>query len=960
MIFKILPLTLSLAFLASCGLQQNSNPSSSSKGQTLLITGLKNFELQKSIAAAHGLKLEGNEIVARLSGNSEDLKSFAQNNQLDTVDASEKIIVEKDDAITPNEEIFYLAKKDFNVHTFIKENPSFDGRLVKVGVVDDGISPNQQGFQKTTTGERKYIFRTHQSSSLNFILEPSEGTKTPTWKGVVSEKQPIYESSHLDLNKNKVEDEMMTTVTEEAGTYRVCIDINVNQNFEDKECFRTFNQNGEFGYWDEKEFLAFTAEFNPETNTLTLGSGEAPGDSHGEGVASVMAGHLIGGKFDGVAPGAQILDYDLSEASNNDDESFYTIDTFLKAFEILGKQGADVINVSYSLFFTSAQTQEFMQKAIKNLVDKYNFVISFSAGNNGPGLMSLNRRGIYPESVLVAGAYISKELDEYVHGVTGIPESGIPVYYSSRGPGPDLGIGPTVMSPLSSLTHSNPANGFRAFNGTSSASPALAGMAAILVSAIKNSNLPVDANTVVEAIRQSAEALDQVPYIVQGYGLPKVDKAFAIYKDMIAAKRFTNVRAKMSAHFGRDGVSAKGLLIRRSENLDTLQDIVQINGTISALAASNARINLLRPLEIDYSHDFLSGAQRLWLSTGASSLYLNVDVKRAFQENEEEDVLYGEIKVRDAETKEILVVVPVTLLNDRPLNQRYTKELSVFSQDGICRHFSVPAGTQGMRIQTINLTGQNSFVRMLVYNPSGVKQFQVKGEKDDIFMETKIGGWYQVCYAIYGGTIREAKLYNIVTPVKVRLDSEYLSKESIYLNLINDSAAMPVRLYVQAKPLKVNHTVFSLKDTASLDMGEVASGDYFIKVSPFKNPEMTYPYENCTIQSEDSEGKVIRQQAMNFSISENSKSEKIKINCQLFDHSESYDEKQNAKYLLTVYKKSDIAPIEKDIRLFEGNNEISLKAELGTIATAEEFSVFIARSIETAGDYVEIGTFSIY
>ena len=47
----------------------------------------------------------------------------------------------------------------------------------------------------------------------------------------------------------------------------------------------------------------------------------------------------------------------------------------------------------------------------------------FSAGN-GPGLGSLNRSGIYPDVSMRVGAFVGKELDEYVHGVTGLPEDG--------------------------------------------------------------------------------------------------------------------------------------------------------------------------------------------------------------------------------------------------------------------------------------------------------------------------------------------------------------------------------------------------------------------------------------------------------------------------------------------------------------------------------------------------------
>ena len=65
-----------------------------------------------------------------------------------------------------------------------------------------------------------------------------------------------------------------------------------------------------------------------------------------------MAGHRIGGVFSGVAPGARILDYDLSQEVFDRKEGVYSIATFLKALDWMGQNGADVVNISYSLYFS--------------------------------------------------------------------------------------------------------------------------------------------------------------------------------------------------------------------------------------------------------------------------------------------------------------------------------------------------------------------------------------------------------------------------------------------------------------------------------------------------------------------------------------------------------------------------------------------------------------------------------
>ena len=65
----------------------------------------------------------------------------------------------------------FLAKKSFGIPEFWKKNPKFDGRGVKVGVLDDGVSPFHPGFKTTTDGKRKYIARNWDKSYLNFQMK---------------------------------------------------------------------------------------------------------------------------------------------------------------------------------------------------------------------------------------------------------------------------------------------------------------------------------------------------------------------------------------------------------------------------------------------------------------------------------------------------------------------------------------------------------------------------------------------------------------------------------------------------------------------------------------------------------------------------------------------------------------------------------------------------------------------
>ena len=60
-------------------------------------------------------------------------------------------------------------------------------------------------------------------------------------------------------------------------------------------------------------------------------------------------GRNLFGKFDGVAPGAKIVDYDLSEGSFINQEKVYTIGKFLSGISTLASQ-ARMLSICHILF----------------------------------------------------------------------------------------------------------------------------------------------------------------------------------------------------------------------------------------------------------------------------------------------------------------------------------------------------------------------------------------------------------------------------------------------------------------------------------------------------------------------------------------------------------------------------------------------------------------------------------
>ncbi len=874
---KLISLLLLLS-IAGCGEQKKSTRriQLDKTGDTqIVLTGVENASAVHQEAKALGLEISGDHVMV-VKGLAEQIErlEFAAGEGFAFIE-DETVGVERPSSFSPESAGLYLAKKDFGLLEFWKRYPEADGRNVTVAVIDDGISPHQQGFLLTSTGERKFLKKGSQSTFTTFdLVEIEDG-----FEATVDESRPSFEK--LDLNADGSTEAWKIRVQKDLEI--ACVDVNKDGTMGQRECAGSFGQTG--GYVELRDSrLVLMFEIDKVAKKIQVFQPERGTDSHGEGVASVLAGFRIGdlAGFNGVAPGAKIVDYDLSEQTNEASQREFTLGTFLLALDWAGKNGAEVANISYSLFFSSARSQTFMARALDDLVKKYNMVVSFSAGNNGPGLGSLNRRGIYPNSVLVAGAFISKELDERVHGVTGLPDEGRVVYYSSRGPG--LGIGPTVISPLSSLTNSSPDSGHRGFNGTSSAAPALAGAAAVLISGIKQVGLQVDAATVVHALRLSGKQLKNEAFIFQGYGLPQVEVALAIYRDLINGKKPIDVRVAIDRD-QIDGVAQRGIFIRRSEASPVTSRRISLTAVMSALAPAGAQVNLLTPVKLSYSEG-LSGPRELWVSVSASTAFVDINVERALANRLE---AFSEIRIRSSIDDSVMAIIPVTIVNDQNVLTRPVAVLSAGPQEGLRVPLNVPAGVRGFRVRTEVLEGDERTVLLSIFEPNGIRTVQQR-VGSDLWVSTPVPGFYQIGLAMAGGTERGIRVQISVDTLNLRLRSRASRADEPVVTVTNGGLPLNAQLKLTPVSVEVNSIIVSSKDlaTGASLSSELTEGTYSIDFRTVNSSDLSYLYATCTIREEASDGKVKLTDAMTLTVP--ASGTKASIRCTPFDKGGVFEE----------------------------------------------------------------------
>ncbi|SMC57305.1 S8 family peptidase [Lentzea albidocapillata] len=194
------------------------------------------------------------------------------------------------------------------------------------------------------------------------------------------------------------------------------------------------------------------------------------GDHHGHGthVASIVAGTgaKSGGKYRGVAPDARILDVKVLGDNGSGQDS-----GIIAGMEWAVEQGAQIINMSLGGYDTPEV--EPLEEAVNRLSAEKGALFVIAAGNSGPNARTIGSPGT-ADAALTVGA---------VDDQNGIAE------FSSRGPTQAGTLKPDLTAPgvgIVAALHSDGrigapvADGYTSLDGTSMATPHVAGAAALL------------------------------------------------------------------------------------------------------------------------------------------------------------------------------------------------------------------------------------------------------------------------------------------------------------------------------------------------------------------------------------------------------------------------------------------------------------------------------------------------
>ncbi|MBI4503272.1 MAG: S8 family serine peptidase [Gemmatimonadetes bacterium] len=464
---------------------------------------------------------------------------------------------EKNEPILPPEQAFLagmMPLRPTGVDSFRLQRPTFDGRGVIIGVLDSGMDPGLSGFRTTTTNQPKLLDLRDFSGEGNISLQPVSPSPTgsitvgthrlegfgrvarlaeaPYYAGIFREL-PLGRVPAADLNANgRNTDEFPVIVAKSTTGWFAMTDADGDGSLDNDVplydyavSMQTFTYARPSGQ-DAPRAQALAVNVSDDGNRPILAF-VFDNSGHGSHVAGIAAGHNLFGieGFDGVAPGAQLLGIKIS---NNARGGISVTGSMLRgmnyAADFAERRGLPLIlNMSFGV-----GNELEGGAAIDSLVNEFalkhpGVLFVISAGNDGPGLSTVGFPGSADLALTVCAVF---------PGVFAQPpdaETPVPAdvmgWWSARGG--ELAK-PDVCAPGVAYSNIPPWHvGEEISGGTSMAAPQIAGLAALLQSALSQQGGPLArAVDLKRAITAAARPLPGVTRIDQGTGVPNVGNAY--------------------------------------------------------------------------------------------------------------------------------------------------------------------------------------------------------------------------------------------------------------------------------------------------------------------------------------------------------------------------------------------------------------------------------------------------
>ena len=487
----------------------------------------------------------------------------------------------------------------------------------------------------------------------------------------------------------------------------------------------------------------------------------------------------------------------------------------------------------------------------------------------------------------------------------------------SRGLGLLLGQAECLRS-SGDLAHSDPTNGFLAFSGTSSAAPAIAGLAAVLISALKDKNIPIDAKTIVKSIQLSAKKIGNHPYISQGYGLPNAARALEIYQQLIEGKALFLNKFVVAEEYSRGGLEANGILLKRSEfNNSKKQFLVYLYGEFSKLVPESIRLNKVFTGRVKSTSIAVQTVDNFWYEGGRSRIALTVDAELIDWESSDEHFISVEFFEQNTGIK--IGEMPITLINDRPFNKPLFLNKIIDVEGGERIHLFPENGVVGMKVSIPLYYEEDSRLILSLYNPNGKIQKKIWLENysnNEILLPFKTEGHHQLTVSRSKGARTQTNIKINLIPVKLKLASSYITmkddKASLKVQQGKIKLHGKVKLFEEKKVIMKGKPEFK-KDVGFLLTYPVEKGSYKVRLKKENESSYSFFKSKCLQTNSSSDTKYL--ETITFD-EQNVFPLIVNVVCRPFDFFDARGEDLYDEFFYEVIKSTDEPSVSSDVSFF--------------------------------------------